>query len=129
MRDQHNGSPARLQSPDRLVNASSPAKSRLELGSSNTTSLDRHRARGPVPRAAAVRLITPGRRPRSACCSHPSCAGSSRGNRPAGGRNDFLGIGVVLEPADILRHRAGKQLHILRQVADILAELLRIPLR
>ena len=44
-------------------------------------------------------------------------------------RRDQLGrIGILLEPGDVLRHRALEQLHFLRQVADEAPERIRAPL-
>src|SRR5215207_5647339 len=41
---------------------------------------------------------------------------------------DRLGVGLRLEAGDVLGHGAGEQLHVLRQIADVLAERFRIPL-
>ena len=46
----------------------------------------------------------------------------------AGGGDDLLGSGPHREAGDVLRHRAGEQLDVLRQVADVAAERLRRPL-
>jgi len=39
-----------------------------------------------------------------------------------------LVVGLRLETGDVLRHRAGEQLHILRQVSDVAAEQIGRPL-
>ena len=44
------------------------------------------------------------------------------------GGDHRLRVGVRLEAGDILRHRAGEQLDVLRQIADMAAERLRAPL-
>ena len=43
------------------------------------------------------------------------------------GLDDEIGV-AVLEPRDVLRDRAGEQLHVLRQISDIAPKLLRIPM-
>ena len=45
-----------------------------------------------------------------------------------GRRDHLLGVGFRLEAGDVLGDRAGEQLHVLRQVADMLAEGLGRPL-
>ena len=42
--------------------------------------------------------------------------------------NHGLGVGVRFEASDILRHCAGQQLHVLRQIADVTAKRVRRPL-
>ncbi len=48
--------------------------------------------------------------------------------RGLGGRDHRIGGGIRLVARDVLRHRPGEQLHVLRQVADMLSELARRPL-
>ena len=43
-------------------------------------------------------------------------------------RQHRLGVRRILEARDVLRHVAGKQFHVLRQIADVPAERLRRPL-
>ncbi len=44
-----------------------------------------------------------------------------------GNRNDVLAFHVA-EAGNVIRHSASEQLHILRQVANMLAEILRVPM-
>ena len=44
-----------------------------------------------------------------------------------GGRVDVRVRRVVAHPADVVLDRAGEELHVLRQVADVLAELPGVP--
>ena len=118
--------PPRLRTPRMAcVSASRLRASRLELGSSSTT-----RNGSPIERAGERdALPLPGRKRRAALADLRLVAVRQPQDHVvhAGGlgrRDDGLRVGVRLEAGDVLRHRAGEQLDVLRQVADVPAERL-----
>src|SRR5262245_41509804 len=104
------------------IRAASPAESRFALGSSSTTTegFPNNARASPIP-CRCPPDSDPGVLPVRHLLDHLMHPGK------AGGANDAGMIGLA-EPRDVLRDRAGKELDVLREIADVRAELVRIEL-
>ena len=130
MRDHHDDAAAGARAQDRL------RQRLLALGVEVGVRLvehergtDRGRARAQARRAAAAQPRARSRPRRSGCRSRPARRRIRSCTLAAfAACDDRLGVGLGLEAGDILSDGAGEQLHVLRQIADMLAERFRIPL-
>ena len=115
---------------DALRSASSPSTSRLDVGSSSTI----RKGDPNSARASPMRCRWPDRKRHSALPDQRIVAFRQAGDQrmrtgAARRRHHRVGIGMRGEPGDVLGHRAVEELDILRQVADMPAELVWLPLR
>ena len=131
MRDHDGDAAARAHAADRL------GQRLLAFARRDWSSARRARPGTGRRRARARARCAGAGRPESSAPPSPICglvavaadAGSGRGRRPRVAAGDQLaGIGFGLEARDVLRHGAGEQLDVLRQVADVLAERVRSPI-